>query len=64
MKPESEKKTIKVPLNIWLNEKTGHIHMNVDGELTSVSNDPTSKRGNPNLYGILEKQLRNAGKIK
>ncbi|WEA43817.1 hypothetical protein [Priestia aryabhattai] len=64
MKTEAEKKTISVPLNIWLNESNGHIHMNVGGKLTSVTNDPTSKRGNPSLYGILEEQLRRAGKIK
>ncbi len=64
MKPEAEKKTISVPLNIWLNEDSGHIHMNVGGKLTSVSNNPNSKRGNPSLYGILEEQLRQAGKIK
>lgn len=64
MKAEAEKKTITVPLNIWLNESNGSIHMNVNGKLTSVNNDPTSKRGNPSLFGILEAELRAAGKIK
>lgn len=64
MKPESEKKTISVPLKIWYNEENGHIHMNVAGKLTTVNNKPDSKRGNPNLYGLLEEQLKQAGKIK
>ncbi|MDZ5712675.1 hypothetical protein [Jeotgalibacillus haloalkalitolerans] len=64
MKNESEKKTINVPLNVWLNEKNGHIHMNVNGVLTSVNNDPKSKRGNPSLFSILEKELIKAGKIR
>ncbi|TDL78497.1 hypothetical protein [Peribacillus frigoritolerans] len=64
MKTDSQKKTISVPLNIWLNVDNGHIHMNVGGKLTSVTNNPASKRGNPSLYGILEEQLRLAGKIK
>lgn len=38
MKTEAEKKTISVPLDIWLNESNGHIHMNVVGTLTSVTN--------------------------
>lgn len=37
--------------------------MNVGGKLTSVNNDPTSKRENPSLYGILEEHLHRAGKI-
>ncbi|MGF9964583.1 hypothetical protein [Bacillus rhizoplanae] len=64
MKTEAEKKTISVPLNIRLNESNANIHMNVGGKLTSVNNDPTSKRGNPSLYGLLEEHLRQAGEIK
>jgi hypothetical protein len=29
MKSEDEKKSIDVPLTIWLNDRTGNIHMNV-----------------------------------
>jgi hypothetical protein len=33
-----------------------------DGELTSVTNDPKSKRGNPSLYKKLATVLRDDGK--
>jgi hypothetical protein len=64
MKSKEEKKSIDVPLKIWLNEGTGHIHMNVAGNITTVNNNPESLRGNPKLYRILEEQLRLAGKMK
>jgi hypothetical protein len=64
MKSEKEKKSKDVPLRIWLNKETGHIHMNVAGNITTVNNKPASLRGNPKLYKILEEQLRMAGKIK
>jgi hypothetical protein len=63
MKSEKEKKSIDVPLRIWLNEETGHIHMNIAGNITTVNDKPESLRGNPKLYRILEEQLRLAGKI-
>ncbi|MEI4619855.1 hypothetical protein KFD70_06790 [Bacillus pfraonensis] len=60
---EAKKKTIPVPLNVWFNELSGNIHMNVGGTFTRINNDPTRTCGDPSLYELLEEHLRQAGKI-
>ena len=55
-------KTVKLDVGIWFNEKSGHIHVAAAGSLIStVSNDPGSKRYHPNLYMKMAKALREAG---
>lgn len=48
-------------IRVWYDEKQDIIKMRVGGQLTSVSNDPNKKRGNPSLYGKLAAALRDAG---
>lgn len=50
-----------VTVRIWYDDKQDVIKMRVAGELTSVNNDPESKRGNPSLYKKLAMVLRDAG---
>jgi len=55
-------KTVKLDVGIWFNEKTGHIHIAAPGSfISTVSNDPASKRYHPNLYRKMAKALREAG---
>jgi hypothetical protein len=49
-------------IHIWYDEAQDVIKMRIAGELTSVNNDPTSKRGNPSLYKKLAGVLRDDGK--
>ena len=61
---ESEK-TIHLELGVWYNEQTNHIHVSTqagNGFISTVNADPTSKRGNPNLFFKLACVLRDAGK--
>jgi hypothetical protein len=47
-----------------VDEEQGHIHLtarNVKGFHTTVTSDPASKRGHPNLFNKLAKCLRDAG---
>src|SRR3546814_12374142 len=56
--------SVYLDIGVWYDEQQGHIHMtarNVDGFHTTVSADPTSKRGHPNLFAKLAKCLRDAG---
>lgn len=51
-------------VRIWWNEQSGRIHISAGGPhafISTVSEDPTSKRGNPNLYYKLAKCLGQAG---
>jgi hypothetical protein len=53
-------------LNIgaWYDTETRHIHLTLPHSgwfHTTVSPEPTSKRGHPNLYGKLARALREAG---
>ena len=48
-------------IRVWYDEDQDVIKMRVAGELTSVNNDPESKRGNPSLYRKLAAALREAG---
>ena len=50
-----------VTLRIWYDDEQDVIKMRVAGELTSMNNNPASKRGNPSLYKKLAKVLRDAG---
>jgi hypothetical protein len=49
-------------VHVWYDEEQDVIKMRIAGELTSVNNDPESKRGNPSLYKKLAQVLREAGK--
>jgi hypothetical protein len=49
-------------IHVWYDEDQDVIKMRVEGELTSVNDDPSSKRGNPSLYKLLARALRDAGK--
>lgn len=50
-----------VTIRVWYDENQDVIKMRIAGELTSVNNDPESKRGNPSLYKKLAAVLRDAG---
>ena len=49
-------------IHIWYDEAQDVIKMRVAGDLTSVNNDPESKRGNPSLYKKFAAVLRDDGK--
>jgi len=44
-------KTVTIRLNVWANSKSGHIHLTPPdgGVISTVSNDPRSKRYHFNL---------------
>ena len=52
----------ELTIHAWYDEKQDVIKMRIAGELTSVNNDPASKRGNPSLYKKLAAELRDRGK--
>lgn len=55
-------KTVRFDVGIWFNADSGHIHMAAkDAFISTVSNDPASKRYHPNLYRKMAKALRDAG---
>lgn len=55
-------KTVHIDVGIWYAEEDGHIRMKVADEgLTSVSNDPKSKRYHRTLYKKLADILRKQG---
>ena len=49
-------------IHVWADRGMDCIKMRISRELTSVNNDPGSKRGNPSLYKKLARALRDAGK--
>jgi hypothetical protein len=56
-------KPARLDVGIWFNEATGHIHIAAKGQfISTVSNDPASKRFHPNLYRKLAHALRDDGK--
>lgn len=58
-----DSKTARLDVGIWFNADTGHIHLAAKGQfISTVSNDPKSKRFHANLYRKLGKALRDAGK--
>lgn len=55
-------KTARLDVGIWYNERTGHIHIAAAGQfISTVSDDPRSRRYHPNLYGKLAATLRRLG---
>jgi hypothetical protein len=51
-------------MGAWFDQKTGHIHLTIPGTEwfhTTVTDDPKSVRGNPNLYAKLARALKEAG---
>ncbi|WP_315758980.1 MULTISPECIES: hypothetical protein [unclassified Bradyrhizobium] len=51
-------------MGAWYDQKTGHIHLTIPGTSwfhSTVANDPSSIRGNPNLYAKLARALKEAG---
>ncbi|MEP7221594.1 MAG: hypothetical protein ABI673_02880 [Novosphingobium sp.] len=56
-------KTARLDVGIWYNQASGHIHIAAKNQfISTVSNDPSSKRYHPNLYRKLSDALRNADK--
>jgi len=56
-------KTARLDVGVWFNQATGHIHIAAKNAfISTVSNDPSSKRYHPNLYRKLAKALRDADK--
>ncbi len=58
--------SVYLQVGVWLNQETGQIHLtakDVPGFHTTVSDNPDSKRGHPNLFGKLAKVLRDAGAL-
>jgi hypothetical protein len=63
MSEKTESKTAKLDVGIWFNEETGHIHIAAKNSfISTVSNEPGSKRYHPNLYRKLAEALRTANK--
>lgn len=55
-------KSISLKLRVWYDGKSRHIKLaSPDLTASTVSNDPSSKRYHPNLFGKLATALRNAG---
>lgn len=55
-------KAVELELRVWYDPKSRRIKLAGPGLTAStVSNDPKSKRGHPNLYGKLTRVLRDAG---
>ena len=57
-------KSVYVKMGIWWDADQGHIHLTakgVKGFHTTVSHDPDSKRGHPNLFAKLAKVLKDNG---
>jgi hypothetical protein len=57
-------RSVYMEVGVWWDAVQGHIHLtakDVPGFHTTVSADPISKRGHPNLFAKLAKVLRNNG---
>ena len=55
---------VYLEVGVRFDEDHGHIHLtakNVHGFHTTVTNNPASKRGHPNLFAKLAKVLKEAG---
>ena len=64
MKTSKPGNSVYLDVGVWYDEEQAQIHLtakNVEGFHTTVSNDPESKRGHPNLFGKLAKVLKDAG---
>lgn len=56
--------TVYLNVGAWYDQDTGHIHLTLPNSAwfhTTVTDDATSKRGHPNLYGKLARALHEAG---
>lgn len=56
--------TAYLNVGAWYDPKSGHIHLTLPRSNwfhTTVTDDPASKRGHPNLYGKLARALKEAG---
>jgi len=54
--------TVSIEIGVWYDENMDQIKLRIPGQnLTSVTNDPESKRGNPSLYKKLGRILRDKG---
>ena len=65
MRQSKRGKTAYIRMGVWYNEATGNIHMSAPGvpgfKLTTVRQDPKSKRGHPHLFTKLAHFLRDSG---
>jgi hypothetical protein len=60
---ERSGKTAEVTIGLWFDEEAGDIHLRLpDHGLSTVNDDPASKRGHPHLFNKLAKVLRDQGK--
>ena len=56
------RKSVPLDVTIWYNERSGHIHIAAkDGFISTVSDDPDSKRCHPNLFRKMAKCLKDSG---
>ena len=63
-KSERGGNTAYLSIGAWLDKDNGHIHLTLPHSKwfhTTVSPDPSSARGHPNLYRKLAQALREAG---
>lgn len=63
-KSEKGDKSVYLNVGVWYDAEQGHIHLTLPRSKwfhTTVCNDPTSKRGHPNLFGKLARALKEAG---
>ena len=59
MTGRTKTRTARFEMGAWFNERTGHIHLAAkDGFISTVSNDPQSRRYHPNLYRKLTQALK------
>lgn len=57
-----EMKTARLDVGVWFNERSGHIHIAAkDAFISTISNEPDSKRYHPNLYRKLTQVLKERG---
>lgn len=62
-KSERGGNTAYLNVGVWYDADTGHIHLTLPRSgwfHTTVTDDPKSKRGHPNLYEKLARALREA----
>jgi hypothetical protein len=63
-KSEKGGNTAYLNVGVWYDAATGHIHMTLPHSgwfHTTVTSDPKSKRGHPNLFAKLARALKDAG---
>ncbi|RQD74227.1 MAG: hypothetical protein D5R97_08110 [Candidatus Syntrophonatronum acetioxidans] len=53
-----KKITVNFNGSIWLNQASKEIHIKIDNCISTVSNNPNSKRYHPNLYKKLKHILQ------